>query len=631
MCGIAGFYRHQGLDEDPTRTVLRAMTAALQHRGPDGDGEFIDADAGIALGHRRLAVVDLSAAGRQPMASRSGRYVLVLNGEIYNHAEIRSRLGDDCWRGHSDTEVLAEAIERWGLEAALESSHGMFALVLWDSIERAVFLCRDRMGEKPLYFGKQGDVWLFGSELRALERHPSFERRLNVDVVPSFLKHGCIPGSSSIWHGIGRVQPGEVVVLKGSAVASRYLYWSLPRLISRRGGRPRRGRDDREEILEASEILRSVLRRQMTADVPVGALLSGGIDSSVVVGALRQVSSATIQTFSIGFEDPLLNELPYASAVARHFDTNHTEVTLTASDALNAAMKMGEIYDEPFGDSSQIPTFVVAGLARRSVTVALSGDGGDESFGGYSRYATIGSRLAFARRVSSVGSLCHRDLLQKLANAQQVPGALRKLARLGMARNDTERYRELVAQTRERVCVGRGDHSLTAASNPDEYGELDAISFAMLRDTTGYLPDDILTKVDRASMAVSLEVRSPLLDHSIVEFAWSLPTDAIVRAGRLKWLLSAVLEQWLPRALIERPKRGFSIPVSSWLRSEFRTWVADLLATDDLRRGGVFDAAVVTRVLNEHLTGRQDHGALLWNLAMFQSWQNGVRARGSRP
>ena len=621
MCGVTGFFQLAGGLAPGAREQLVIMTDCLAHRGPDATGEWIDPEAGIALGHRRLSILDLSAAGSQPMISHSGRYVLVTNGEIYNHLEIRNALARDgaepAWRGHSDTESFLAAVDRWGTEAALRRTVGMFALALWDRQEQVLALARDRLGEKPLYYGVQGDVLLFGSELKSLRAHPAFQAEVDRDQLAIYLQRGYVPAPSSIYGGIRKVPPGCLVQFGRNPPASRLPapqpFWSLAEIAASGLRNPFTG-SDAEAVDRLGAVLSRAVASQSVADVPLGAFLSGGIDSSVVVALMQAQSSRPVRTFSIGFQEDAFNEAPHARAVAAHLGTEHTEMIVTPRDAMEVIPRLPRLYDEPFGDSSAIPTFLVAELARRHVTVSLSGDGGDELFGGYTRYWR-GHRL---RRV-----------------ARRVPGFLRAAVAASFGRH----YSRFVAASTagelydavmldpeaSGIALGNEGGPPGASIGLDAgLAERDFYQAMMLADGTTYLPDDILVKVDRASMGVSLESRVPMLDHRVVELAWQMPLRMKYRNGEGKWLLKQLLRRHVPAALHDRPKQGFGVPVGEWIRGGMREWAESLLAAERLKREGFLDAQRVREQWSQHLEGRTRSGEGIWRVLMFQAWLAGT-------
>lgn len=640
MCGIAGFFTAGALPEQSEQWV-RAMGDTLAHRGPDGRDAWLDEGAGIALAHRRLSIVDLSPAGRQPMTSADGRWVIVFNGEIYNHPELRRQLEANgvspVWRGHSDTETLLAAVSAWGLVTALQRAVGMFAIALWDRQSRSLTLARDRLGEKPLYYGVQNGVLLFGSELKALRVHPSFSGGVDSGALSLLLRHGYVPAPWSIHRGIRKLLPGTLLTLSrpSDADAEPTAYWSV-REQALAGAREPLLLSDAEAVETLDRLLRQSIEGQRMADVPLGAFLSGGIDSSTTVAVMQALSSQPVRTFTIALPDAALDESAHARAVARHLGTQHTELMVTAQEAQQVIPKLPGLYCEPFADASQIPTFLVSQLARRDVTVALSGDAGDELFCGYDRYH-------WAQRVAAVPLALRRScgaLLGALPaeawSALLAPVSpwlprelregdradrLRKLASVLGARRDDDVYRQMVSFWPDGQSPALGaTEPLTAFTEPVPSIPAFA-SRMMLLDMRSYLPDDILVKVDRAAMAASLETRVPLLDHRIVEFALRLPMRQKMRGGQGKWVLRQVLDRYVPRALVERPKLGFGIPIHAWLRGPLRGWAEDLLDESRLRQAGLLDPAPVRQLWRDHLAGRNDWGYRLWPVLMFEAWR----------
>jgi asparagine synthase (glutamine-hydrolysing) len=643
MCGIAGVWPVHPTD---SQTMLERMLASIVHRGPDGDG-IVDLGAGAPVfGHRRLAIVDLSEAGRQPMRSASGRLTLVLNGEIYNHGALRQELaagagGAPTWRGHSDTETLVEAIERWGLVSALERCVGMYALAVWDHSVKKLGLARDRFGEKPLYWSQTPHGLVFGSELKALMASGWLDLKVSRDAVAALLRHNNVPGSRSIFEGVHKLGPGQVLELSApDAVPEPRAYWSVHEAWRRGLADPFRGSDE-ETVERLEHELQRVLRDQMQADVPLGAFLSGGVDSSTVVAVMQSMSSRQIRTFTVGFPVKGYNEAEAAKAVARHLGTDHTELYLSPGDALRVIEKLPTMYCEPFADSSQIPTYLVSTMARQHVTVALSGDAGDEVFGGYNRYLFGPGMLrrigAWPRplRHAAAGLIDALDpgtwdalgrrispLLQANARFADLGDKLGKVGRALRADDEDQLYESLISQWPQPALAVPG--AIESVSVPPwrslSLEELGPVERMMVRDATGYLPDDILTKVDRASMAVSLETRAPYLDHRLYEFAARLPMRMKIRDGRTKWLLRQVLQRHVPCELIDRPKVGFGIPIDRWLRVELRDWAESLLSPQALARSAVFDADVVRAAWHLHLSGRANLQHRLWCVLMFQAW-----------
>ncbi len=623
MCGIVGFFRPSGLIEDAARFDLEGMSASVSHRGPDDCGVWLDAAPGIALGHRRLSVLDLSPAGHQPMVSASGRYVIVFNGEIYNHSDMRKELelqGNEVnWRGHSDTEILLAAFECWGIETTLKATVGMFALALWDRHERILTLGRDRLGEKPLYYGYQGDQVLFGSELKALRSHPAFHAGIDRDVLALYFRHGYITAPHSIYQGIFKLLPGSFVQFSGQAHGAirprPQIYWSLQTVVTRGLASPFVG-SDAEAIGRLDAVLMRAVAGQCIADVPLGAFLSGGIDSSAIVALMQAQSSRPVKTFTIGFHEGAFNEADYAKSVARQLGTDHTELFVTANDAIKIIPRLSTIYDEPFGDSSAIPTLLVAELARRHVTVALSGDGGDELFGGYTRYQRTADIWSSLRRVPYVA--------RKTVSLGMGAFARSRTARIAQylgARNAAATYRTQLAQRHDvHKLVMSTAGCMSEAAPHAAFARDDIYSTMMYVDASTYLPDDILVKVDRATMAVGLEARVPLLDHRVLEFAWQLPLHMKVRGRTGKWLLRQVLSKYLPDSPPARPKMGFGVPVGEWVRAPLRDWAESLLSEDRLRREGFLDPKLAREEWLRHLAGNSAGSDSVWHMLAFQAW-----------
>ncbi len=640
MCGITGFFGQQ--DVEHMSHLATAMAERIAYRGPDDFGVWVDSVEGIALAHRRLAIVDLSPAGHQPMLSESGRFVLVFNGEIYNHLELRQQLLQQgqqiAWRGHSDTETLLAAIEAWGLQATLKACVGMFAIALWDTQEKTLSLARDRFGEKPLYYGWQNGVLLFGSELKAISAHPSFERRVNRDAVAQLLRYNYIPAPNSIWQGIQKLLPGTCIVFRaGQPEAMPEAYWSLAEVAEH--GQNNLFQGSLAEATEAlHQALRTSIRGQMLADVPLGALLSGGVDSSMVVALMQSQSERPVKTYSIGFHEKQFDESGYARDVAKHLGTEHTELFMSAKGVLNTVPNMPSMYDEPFADSSQLPTSLVMALARQHVTVALSGDGGDELFGGYNRYLMAPKVWKLMRvlppslrgclgRALQLVSPEHWDKLAKpfasLIKQNMVGNKVHNLSnRLINVKTLDDLIVSLTSEWNEQPnVVIRAEHTDSFINQPSLWPKIDDLaSRIMFVDSMTYMPDDILVKVDRAAMAVSLETRAPFLDHRVAELAWTLPISMKIQNGIGKHVLKQVLYKFVPQHLIDRPKMGFGIPLDKWLREELRDWAEALLAPERLKQEGYFDIAMVRDAWQAHLSGRKNYGHRLWSVLMFQAW-----------
>lgn len=621
------------------------MTDSLAHRGPDDAGCWYDAGSGVGLGHRRLSIIDLSPLGHQPMASASGRYQLTYNGEVYNFPELRSELQRQghTFRGQSDTEVILAAVEQWGIEAAVKRFVGMFAFALWDQQEHRLHLVRDRLGIKPLYYGFLGRAFVFSSELKTFKAHPEFRGEIDRNALALLLRHGYVPTPYSIYRGICKLLPGAILSLSPddqSPMPSPSAYWSAQNVVERGQVEPFSGSAD-EAVAHLDALLRQAIKLRLVADVPLGAFLSGGIDSSTVVALMQAQSTRPVKTFSIGFEEQDFNEAVQAKAVARHLGTDHIELYVTPAQAMAVIPRLPTLYDEPFCDSSQIPTFLVSELARQRVTVSLSGDGGDELFGGYNRYfrgrsiwQLIGwmpGRLkrVTARTLTTLSPQGWDVVLQKLGPVlpgkikQQLSGdRLHKLAEMVPVDDADAMYLKLRSNWNPDPPMLGAYELPTVFTDCGQWVDLpDFIQRMMFLDMVSYLPDDILVKVDRASMGLGLEARVPLLDHRVVEFAWQLPLSLKVKNGQGKWLLRQVLDQYVPRALIERPKMGFGIPIGTWLRRPLREWAESLLDESRLRQEGFFDPAPIRQKWAEHLAGTRDWKYHLWGVLMFQAWQ----------
>ena len=641
MCGIAGFFDPRGFASAEADRLAQWMAAEVVHRGPDDSGVWVDGKAGIALAHSRLSVLELSAAGHQPMISPSGRFVIVYNGEIYNHLELREELGEGIWRGHSDTETLLAGIDAWGVLATLKKCVGMFGFGLWDRRNRVLTLARDRLGEKPLYYGWQDNVFIFGSELKALRAHPAFQGEIDRRALALFLRYNYIPAPYSIYKGIHKLPPGTLFVVRPrERKAEPTTYWSAKKM-AENGQRNLFAGGDDEAREELERLLRQSVSGQMVADVPLGAFLSGGVDSSTIVSLMQAQSSRAVKTFTIGSYSSGYNEAEQAKAVARHLGTDHTELYVTPEEAMAVIPRLPRLYDEPFADSSQIPTFLVAQLAHRHVTVALSGDGGDELFGGYNRHywaprfqRRFGSVPRPLRSALAVGlstltphawDTVFRGLSKLLPEAWRHvnPGdKMHKLAEVLPVRSAEEMYHGLVSfwKRAEKVVVLPNDYphmlfDVETQPDPNDFSHR-----MMYLDLVSYLPDDILVKVDRAAMGVSLETRVPMLDHRVVEFAWQLPLSIKIRNGQGKWLLRQVLYKYVPRKLVERPKMGFGVPLDAWLRGPLKEWAEALLDEGRLKHEGFLNPSPVREKWHEHLMGRRNWAYHLWGVLMFQSW-----------
>lgn len=623
MCGLSGFFLTHPLTDSAT-PLLQTMAAAITHRGPDDSGTWHDTQTGIGLAHTRLSIVDLSPAGHQPMHSACERYVIAFNGEIYNHLALRQQLETNqhtpVWRGHSDTETLLACFAAWGIEKTLQATVGMFAIALWDKKQQVLTLARDRMGEKPLYWGWCGDTLLFGSELKALKAHPVFKADIDRNALALLLRHNYIPAPHCIYQGIEKLCAGYFVQIKQGQQRQDVVptpYWSLKTTVEVGQANPFNGNDAQAVDLLEQQLSASI-GQQMLADVPLGAFLSGGVDSSTIVALMQQQSRHPVQTFAIGFNEPGYNEAEYAKEVAAHLGTEHTELYVGSAEALAVIPKLPQIYCEPFADSSQIPTYLVSHMAKQQVTVALSGDGGDELFGGYNPYQ-------FAPKVwRSISQLplALRKLTVSVLSGLPLPDKLHKLLSVLPARDREAFYSALMShwQQPEQVVIGAGQ-SATAFNTPAAWPQTESFAhWMMAMDAQQYMADDILVKVDRAAMANSLETRVPLLDHRVVELAWQLPLHLKIREGKGKWVLREVLYRHVPRELIERPKKGFSIPLDQWLRGPLRDWAEALLAENRLQQEGYFMAKPIRELWGEHLSGKRDNALKLWSVLMFQAW-----------
>jgi asparagine synthase (glutamine-hydrolysing) len=646
MCGIVGCWEMSG---EVRREVVEAMTSCLRHRGPDSSGIWIDEAAHLALGHTRLAILDLSPAGHQPMLSMCGRFVIVYNGEIYNHQEIRERLESEdrsiVWRGHSDTEVLLAAIRAWGVEAALQSVAGMFAFALWDRQAHCLTLARDRMGEKPLYYGWQGTTFLFASELKALHAHPAFQGRISPSGLSLYFQHSYVPTPYSIYDGIYKLPPGTYLQLRSPQAGvcpQPKQYWSLIEVALQGIESPFQGSEE-EAVETLQSLLTTVVQQQMVADVPVGVFLSGGIDSSLVSAVAQAQSARPIRTFTIGFEEKPFDEATYARNVARHLGTDHCELYVTAKDAIDLVPYLPAVYDEPFADSSQIPTLLVSRLARSAVTVVLTGDGGDESTGGYRKsydvaikfYTGLSRIPSFSRKL--LQSIARSNLCQALISAVRGRSLTKRQMELfALALDSRGSLAQLYALLRKRWRTTSilGDFENSSSSTDcwiDDYPIPQPYLCLMAIDALTFLPDGILVKVDRATMSVSLEARAPLLDHRVVDWLWRLPVEMRIRDGQGKWILRSLLERYLPRELYERPKQGFAVPIDLWLTNGLRPWAESLLEERRLKQEGFLNPTAVRAIWEAHLRGEHRAGFLIWPIVVFQAWLDDTQVATSAP
>jgi len=646
MCGLIGFSRCAGID---AAQVAYGMRDSIRHRGPDAGGTWFNDEDSIVLGHQRLAVLDTSQMGHQPMLSACGRYVIAYNGEIYNHLDLRSVLNKDkgiAWRGHSDTETLLACLSTWGVHETLRALVGMFAFALWDKQDKVLTLARDRLGEKPLYWGWSGNVLLFASELKALKRHPKFSAQVDTMALALLLRHGYIPAPHSIYKGIEKLLPGHLIQIpiQGNADLSKAAkpgrYWSLSMTAGHGSdayfcGSPA----DATNILEKQ--LSISIAGQMISDVPLGAFLSGGVDSSTIVALMQVQSNVPVRTFTIGFEDAGFNEAQYAAAIARHLHTEHNEMYVKGSDALAVIQRLPSIYCEPFADSSQIPTFLVSQMARQQVKVVLSGDGADELFYGYRRYAVIAKMWKLSQVLPQPMRNVLISVLRTLPSSHwdKIFAVLRPLLpanlRVSMPGEKLHKMADILSLSDPLLFYQRafslwGDTKKILSDNSGmDVQQVDGVLWAgddsfcrqmMASDIQTYMPDDVLVKVDRASMATGLETRAPMLDHRFVELAWRMPLCYKVRHGQSKWILRQVLYRYLPKSLIERPKMGFGVPLAEWLRGSLREWAANLLDETRLEQEGYFHVELVRSMWHEHLSGKKDWHHHLWAVLMFQAW-----------
>lgn len=624
MCGIVGFCQINNSIRLSAKNNLQRMANALKFRGPDSLGYYEDPKGYVSLAHTRLAIIDLSNAGTQPMHSKSDRFVIIFNGEIYNHLDLRKELSLTVpaheWQGHSDTETLLACFEEWGIETTLFKVVGMFAIALWDKQERALTLARDRMGEKPLYWGWQHGTLLFGSELKALKAHPDFVGEIDRNALALLLRLNYIPAPHSIYKGIHKLPAGHYVIIPqgaGPSVVQPQAYWRMNDAVQNGLANPFRGSDAQAVDALETQMTESI-GLQMLADVPLGAFLSGGVDSSTVVALMQKQRQQQVRTFAIGFNEPGYNEAEHAKAVARHLGTEHTELYVGAQEALSVIPKLPHMYCEPFADSSQIPTYIVSQMARQHVTVALSGDGGDELFGGYNPYQflpRVWQRLAWLP-----ASL--RSTLQSVLAPLPLPDKLAKLRGVMAARTQEDLYRQVLSHWPGPECVVLGaTEPATLLNTPDAWPKVDSfVHWMMAMDAQTYMVDDVLTKVDRAAMANSLETRVPLLDHRVVELAWRLPLHMKIRDGQGKWALRQVLYKYVPKEMIERPKKGFSIPLAAWLRGPLRDWAEALLNEQRLKFEGYLNPVPIRKAWLAHVQGKADHSTRLWGVLMFQAW-----------
>lgn len=649
MCGFSGFMEMPARSEFEMKVAAQRMAATISHRGPDDSGVWADAHAGIVLCHKRLSILDLSPAGHQPMRSASTRFMIAFNGEIYNHLSLRQMLDENsqapCWRGHSDTETLLACFDAWGIQDTIKRSIGMFAFAVWDRQTDTLTLGRDRLGEKPLYYGWQGRgssaVFLFGSELKALRAHSSFENRISRGALSLQLRHSYIPSPYSIYKGIAKLPPGNLLTVSNQQrIPKIWPYWSGDHIAKFGASNPFVGSME-QGVDNLESLLKDAVRHQMVADVPLGAFLSGGVDSSTIVALMQRQSSRPVKTFTIGFNEEGFDEAIHAKEVARYLGTDHNELYVTADQARDVIPLLPSMYDEPFSDSSQIPTFLLSQLARQQVSVSLSGDAGDELFCGYNRYQMTANlwhklaalplslRMVAARGVKSVSPQSWNSLasflvklMPRLKGFGDLGNKLHKGAGVLTSQSVDDLYFGLVSNWHDPTSVVIGGYeplTLLKGDKPKLDG-LDEVQRMMAQDMLTYLPDDVLTKLDRAAMSVSLETRLPFLDHRVVEFAWSLPQSMKLKDGQTKWILRQVLYRHLPKELVERPKMGFAIPIDSWLRGPLRDWAEDLLDEKRLQREGYFNPLPIREKWLEHLSKKRNWHYHLWDVLMFQAW-----------
>jgi asparagine synthase (glutamine-hydrolysing) len=646
MCGISGFIDNsKSLSDESLHNVSRKMSDTLQNRGPNDSGSWVDSKSGIAMSHRRLAILDVSSAGHQPMESKSGRYVIVYNGEIYNYRILRHELEKSgySFNGHSDTEVLLGAVEVWGLDEALNKFTGMFSFALWDKKYKQLHLARDRIGEKPLYYGVFGEKILFGSELKALEVHDSFIKNINRNAIALLLRYNYIPAPHSIYENVYKIKPGTLITIrteKNKLTINESVYWSLKNIVT--------NEDVNNKILifdDAKSVLKKSLvdsvNNQMIADVPLGAFLSGGIDSSLVVSIMQSLSTRPVKTFTIGFDEHEYNEADDAKLIANYLGTEHTELYVSSSQALDVIPKLPYIYDEPYADSSQIPTYLVSMLAKSEVTVSLSGDGGDELFGGYNRYHKGYDLWKRFSRMPNIANNITSSIIRSftpdkwntlfrymkkfISNEKRyknIGDHLYKVADIISKNNPQDMYLSVASfwNNTDNIVLNSSEPMIFSKEQVNWFKHLDDRENMMYLDTISYLPDDILTKVDRSSMAVSLEARTPFLDHRVVELSWQIPINMKINDGKGKWILRKILEDYIPVELIDRPKMGFGAPIGKWLRGPLKEWAESLINDVRLKQEGYFDPVSVANMWEQHINGSRNWGYHLWSILMFQAW-----------
>ena len=646
MCGLTGFLggkRSYNLSD--SSPIINSMLNKIHHRGPDDHGTWSDSNNGVILGHKRLSIVDLTISGHQPMHSHSDRYVVIFNGEIYNHTDLRKKLNIDkkisTWNGTSDTETLLAGFDVWGIRRTMAECIGMFSLAVWDKASKTLSLIVDRVGEKPMYYGWQGQgkakTFLFGSELKALKEHPVFEKNINRDSLSLLMRHSYISYPNSIWKGIHKLEPGNILTISLDSLEPKISkYWDIERIIKNQKINESHLSEE-DAVSQLDILLKDIISKQMLADVPVGAFLSGGVDSSTIAAHMQAQSTSKIKTFTIGFNEDKQNEADYAKKISDHLGTDHTELILSAADAKNIIPMIPTIYDEPFADSSQIPTYLVSKLARNDVKVALTGDGADEILCGYNRYQVsnklwsrynriphslrkIGSQTISAIPPRALSSL--HNMLPMTNKSNNFSDKVYKGGRLLKAKDIDQFYLEFISYWNdpEALVINSKEPKTILNNNNKNIHNMTNIERMMYLDLLSYLPGDILTKVDRASMAVSLETRLPFMDHRLIEFAWTLPNEYKYKNGRTKWILKEVLNKYIPKKLYDRPKQGFGIPINEWLRGSLREWAEELLNEQKLKEQGYFDAIKIREKWMQHQSGKSNWQHQIWNILMFQSW-----------
>jgi len=643
MCGITGFIDNsKTISNDKLLNLALKMGKEIAYRGPDSANAWADEKKGISLAHRRLSIIDLSTAGNQPMASSCGRFVMVYNGEVYNTEDLRVNFikqGRTEYRGSSDTEVILEGFSLFGIRSTIEHLIGMFAIAVWDRNLNQLTLVRDRIGIKPLYYSLQNGKFIFGSEMKALYAHPNFKSNINKDAMAAFLRHNYIPGPHTVHKTAQKLQPGCLLTINGNLENKPIIekYWSMEDVVKAGHAKPFSG-CEMDVVNQLDVLLSDSVKRCMVSDVPLGAFLSGGIDSSLVVALMQKQSTRPIKTFSIGFNEEGYNEAQHAAIVAKHLGTDHTELYVTPEEARDVIPKLAKMYDEPFSDSSQIPTYLVCAMSKKHVTVALSGDGGDELFAGYNRYfqsQNIGGRINKLPMWIRKGSA---QLIQtfspafwdtifgfvpKFKRPVQAGDKMHKLASI-LCEDEDGFYRNLISHwnNSEEIIPGSIEPKGLVWDPTVRDFAPDLVERMRYLDTCTYLPDDILTKVDRASMAVSLEVRVPILDHRVAEFAWSLPTSMLIKNGQGKWPLRKVLYRYVPRNIIERPKMGFGVPIGDWMRGPIKEWAESLLNPEAIKNHGILNPGPIWQKWQEHQAGDRNWQYYLWDILMLQAWCN---------